>query len=70
VTLLPNDPARWRDAIRERVHDLDALEAEGDRLRKWVLGHRMLEANLGSWFRALLSEDVAKRYGVAADMAA
>jgi len=51
---VPNDPVAWIEAIRERVHDLDAAEAEGDRLRRWVLEGWMLEDHLEEWLRALL----------------
>jgi GT2 family glycosyltransferase/glycosyltransferase involved in cell wall biosynthesis len=64
VTCVPNDPKRWREAIRERVHDLDALEVEGDRLRQWVLRHRLLEHHLGEWLGALFSDEVLRGYGV------
>jgi GT2 family glycosyltransferase/glycosyltransferase involved in cell wall biosynthesis len=64
VTCVANDPARWIAAIRERVSDLDALAAEGDRLRDWVLAHRMLENNLDGWMRALFSDEVLRDYGM------
>jgi glycosyltransferase involved in cell wall biosynthesis len=64
VTCLRNDPGVWVQAIRERVNDLDALAAEGDRLRDWVLAHRMLENNLDGWMRALFSEEVLRDYGM------
>jgi hypothetical protein len=70
VTCIPNDPARWVAAIRERVNDLDALAAEGDRLRDWVLAHRMLEDNLDSWVRALFSDEVLREFGVIRSLAA
>jgi hypothetical protein len=50
---VPNDPVRWSEAIRERVHDLDAARAEGVRLREWVLGGWMLEDHLDEWQMAL-----------------
>jgi hypothetical protein len=70
VTLLPNDPKRWIAAIRERIHDLDALAAEGDRLEAWVLRHRLLENNLGSWFQALCDDALLRRLGAAPGIAA
>ncbi len=70
VALMRNEPARWIKAIRERVNDLEALEREGDELRAWVLKHRLIEQNLGSWFQALFSDAVLSRYGAAPGVAA
>lgn len=53
VTRLPNNPRAWINAIRERVHDLDAAEREGERLRAWVHAHWMLEDHLQEWLDAL-----------------
>jgi glycosyltransferase involved in cell wall biosynthesis len=60
VTCLSNDPGRWIAAIRERVNDLDALAAEGDRLRDWVLGTRTVERNLDTWMQALFGDEVLR----------
>lgn len=49
-----NDPQAWVEAIRERVHDLDAAEKEGDQLRGWVHKNFMLEDHLDEWMRALV----------------
>jgi hypothetical protein len=49
-----NEPQAWIDAIRERVHDLDAAEREGDQLKAWVLQNFMLEDHLDEWMRALV----------------
>ena len=54
VERVPNDPVAWIEAIRERVHDLDAAEREGERLRRWVEAGWMLEDHLAEWLRALL----------------
>ncbi len=59
VARVPNDPQAWMDAIRERVFDLDAAEAEGDRLRRWVHGEWMLEDHLDEWLAALTPNAVA-----------
>lgn len=64
VARVPNDPAAWVAAIRERIHDLDATEAEGDRLRDWVLGRWMLEDHLNDWLAALQPGD-SRRVNVA-----
>lgn len=52
VTRVKNDPQAWIAAIRERVHDLDAAEREGDALRQWVVENWMLEDHLEEWARA------------------
>jgi len=49
-----NDPQAWIASIRERVHDLDAAEREGDQLKNWVLQNFMLEDHLDEWMRALV----------------
>lgn len=51
VCRVKDDPAAWIAAIRERVHDLDAAEAEGDRLRQWVQGY-WLEDRAEQWLAA------------------
>jgi len=66
VKRVPNEPGAWIEAIRERVHDLDAAAAEGDRLREWVLRHFILEDHLGEWLDALTREEAAALRGVAA----
>ncbi len=53
VCCVPNRPRAWIEAIRERVHDLDAAAAEGDRLREWVRANGMLEDHLDRWLSAL-----------------
>jgi len=57
VCRVANKATAWIEAIRERVHDLDAAEREGDALRKWVLENWMLEDNLELWLTALSSTD-------------
>lgn len=52
VARVPNEPRAWIEAIRERVHDLDAAAREGDRLREWVLAGYLLEDHLGEWLAA------------------
>ncbi len=53
VARVPNEPRAWIEAIRERVHDLDAAAREGDRLREWVLAGYILENHLDEWLAAL-----------------
>jgi glycosyltransferase involved in cell wall biosynthesis len=65
VTRLPNNPRAWINAIRERVHDLDAAEQEGERLRAWVHAHWMLEDHLHEWLEALSPTSAAQGEAVA-----
>ncbi|MCL2523245.1 MAG: hypothetical protein FWF20_10310 [Betaproteobacteria bacterium] len=51
---LPNDPARWIEALRARIHDADAREAEGEAMRRWVRQHFILEEHLDEWLAAHL----------------
>lgn len=53
VQRVTNDTAAWVAAIRERVHDLDAAEHEGDALRAWVLAHYILDDHTHDWLSAL-----------------
>ncbi|WP_051229294.1 glycosyltransferase family 9 protein [Paludibacterium yongneupense] len=53
VCRVPNTTAAWVEAIRERVHDLDAAAREGDALREWVRHGYFLEDHLDDWERAL-----------------
>lgn len=56
VARVPNDPERWIEAIRARIHDRDAARAEGARLRDWVLQGWMLEDHLYQWMAALSAD--------------
>ncbi|MGR2679965.1 glycosyltransferase [Chromobacterium haemolyticum] len=53
VCRVPNEVGVWVEAIRSRVHDLDAAEREGDQLRAWVERHYWLEDHNDDWFRVL-----------------
>lgn len=53
VKRVPNETGAWVEAIRERVHDLDAAECEGDTLRAWVLEHYILDDHTDEWLSAL-----------------
>ena len=53
---LPNDPQRWIAALRERIHDPDAAELEGQALRRWVLRNYLLEDHLDEWLAAHLTK--------------
>lgn len=54
VCRVPNQAQAWIDAIRARIHDLDAAAAEGDRLQAWVRQHYLLEDHLDEWMQALV----------------
>lgn len=60
-----NDSRAWVDAIRERIHDLDAAAREGDALRRWVVEGWMLEDHLTEWLSALMPGDAADQHGCA-----
>ncbi len=53
VCRVANDPQAWITALRERVHDWDAMAAEGDRLREWIQSRWMLEDHFDDWLAAL-----------------
>lgn len=53
VKRLPNEAKRWVEAIRERIHDLDAAYKEGDALQAWVLKHYILEDHMHDWLEAV-----------------
>lgn len=52
VTRVPNKPAAWIAAIRERIHDLDATHREGEELQAHIRQHWMLEDHLDEWLSA------------------
>ncbi len=60
VTRIANNARTWIKTIRDRVHDLDALAAEGDQLRHWVLENWMLDEHLEEWRDALNPVSVRK----------
>ena len=53
VLRLPNDPARWIAAIRERCAERAALVREGEALQAWVRANYILEDRLDDWLTAL-----------------
>ncbi len=57
ILRLPHEPQAWIKAIRERIHELGALEQEGDHLRTWVLNHRLMEHVLPQYERAWLGRE-------------
>ncbi len=54
VCRVANTPGAWIDALRERIHDLEAAAREGDALRRWVRERWMLDDHLDEWMAALL----------------
>jgi len=63
VCRVPNQPRAWINAIRERIHNLDAARREGDELRSWVRGHWMLQQHLDEWLAALVPDsDSGQKY--------
>ncbi len=64
ITRVANDTEAWLAAIRDRIHDRDALAKDGERLRAWVHTHHMLEDRLGCWYAALLSDAVIERFAL------
>lgn len=57
ILRLPHEPHLWIKDIRERIHDLGALEKEGDHLRTWVLNHRLIEHVLPKYEQAWLGRE-------------
>ncbi|TCK18856.1 GT2 family glycosyltransferase [Thiogranum longum] len=53
VCRVPNQPRAWINAIRERIHEFDAMAREGDQLRDWVNRNAMLKLQLDAWMSAL-----------------
>ena len=49
VCRVPNRPGDWIEAIRERVHDLDAARREGQALQRWVRQTSMLARRVSEW---------------------
>lgn len=52
VARVANTTEAWVEAIRSRVHDLDAAYREGDALRAWVGRDYLLEDHLDEWMLA------------------
>lgn len=53
VKCVPNQPAAWLEAIRERIHDMEATYREGDALREWVRANYLISQHLDEWYSAL-----------------
>lgn len=51
---VPNTASAWVQALRERIHDADGREREGDNLRRWVHQGYILENHMDQWLTAHL----------------
>ena len=40
---MANEPQLWAQAIRDHINNPTSSQAHGQRLREWVLSHRMFE---------------------------
>lgn len=49
-----NTVTQWVNALRERIHDADAREAEGLAMKRWVQQNYLLEDHLDEWLCAHL----------------
>lgn len=49
-----NQSKLWVDALRDRIHDADARECEGETMRAWVRQNFILEDHLEEWLNAHL----------------
>ncbi len=47
-----NDVGQWVSALRERIHNTEAREAEGRKMRQWVLDNFLLENQGDEWLKA------------------
>lgn len=56
ASCVPNEPVAWIKALRERIHDASAREAEGLVLKRWVRQHYLLENHLSQWLTAHLPD--------------
>lgn len=52
--LVQNEPDQWINAIRERIYDLDAAEAEGAAMQRWVMDNFILDDHVSEWVFAHL----------------
>lgn len=51
-----NTASAWTKALRERIHDANAREREGNNLRQWVHDGYLLENHLEEWLLAHLPD--------------
>ena len=58
VTRVTNDPKAWARAIRDHINNSDASEAQGEKLRQWVLSNRMFDQWASHYRAAWLGESI------------
>ena len=58
VTRVPNDPKAWARAIRDHIHNPDSSEIQGEKLKQWVLSHRMFDQWASHYQEAWLGEPI------------
>jgi len=51
-----NTTEAWIAALRDRIHNAEAREAEGQNMRKWVQQNHLLENHLQEWLEAHLPD--------------
>ena len=62
VTRVRNSVDEWIEVIRDKLSDMEALAEEGNRLRDWVFGNRVLEDRLDDWWEALMPNNAIDNY--------
>lgn len=53
VTRVANNVHQWTKALREKIHEPEALQKEGLILKQWVMDNYLLEDHLDEWLAAL-----------------
>ncbi len=61
VTRVLNDPMLWARAIRDHINNPDSSEAQGEKLRQWVLSHRMFDQWASQYQEAWLGAPIQER---------
>ncbi len=61
VTRVLNDSTSWAQAIRDHIYDPDSSEAQGEKLKQWVLSHRMFDQWASHYQEAWLGEPIQER---------
>ncbi len=61
VTRVKNTPKAWAEAIRDHINNPESSGAQGERLKEWVLTHRMFDQYAPYYRAAWLGESVEKK---------
>ena len=61
VTRVTNDPKSWAQAIRDHINNSDSSKIHGEKLRQWVLSHRMFDQWASQYQAAWLGEPIQER---------